>query len=143
MVHDKLATISGARAAGEWLQRPGSAEHVAELASAAALGALTVLDDHDVQDLVEALVRRHVVNPEWGPLLGRAIESFVAGEHQEPLIDLAAERLEEWLIHHPDAFDRAVSARLPAWLPSIAQRFVDGRLHAEAVRFARAVTRKE
>lgn len=139
VVHDKLATISGARAAGEWLRRPGSAEHVADLASAAALGALTVLDDDDVQDLVEALVRRHVVDPEWGPLLGRAIESFVEGEHQEPLIDLAAERLEDWLIHHPDAFDRTVSARLPAWLPGIAQRFVDGRLHVEAVRFARAV----
>jgi uncharacterized membrane-anchored protein YjiN (DUF445 family) len=139
VVHDKLSTISGARAAGTWLQRPGNAEHVADLASAAALGALTVLDDHDVQELVEALVRRHVVDPEWGPLLGRAIDSFVAGEHEEPLIDLAAERLEEWLIQHPDAFDRAVSARLPSWLPSVAQRFVDGRMHAEAVRFARAV----
>lgn len=139
VVHDKLATISGARAAGEWLQRPGNAEHIAELVSNAALGALTVLDDHDVQDLIEHLVRRHVVQPEWGPLLGSAIDSFIEGEHQEPLIDLAVERLELWLIQHPDAFERTVSSRLPAWLPSIAQRFVDGRMHAEAVRFTRAV----
>lgn len=141
VVHDKLSTISGARAAGEWLQRPGNAEHIAELVTSAGLGALTVLDDQDVQELIEALVRRHVVDPEWGPLLGGAIDSFVAGEHQEPLIDLAAERLEEWLIEHPEAFDRAVSARLPSWLPGVAQRFVDGRLHVEAVRFARAVRR--
>lgn len=139
VVHDKLASISGARAAGEWLQRPGSAEHVAELASQAGLGTLTVLNDDDVQELIEALARRHVIDPEWSPLMGRAIESFVAGGHQEPLIDLAAERLEEWLVAHPGAFDRMVSSRLPSWLPSIAQRFVDDRLHSEAVRFAQSV----
>jgi uncharacterized membrane-anchored protein YjiN (DUF445 family) len=32
-----------------------------------------------------------------------------------------------------------VSSRLPSWLPSVAQRFVDGRLHAETVRFAQSV----
>lgn len=139
VVHDKLATISGARAAGTWLQQPGNAEHVADLTADAALGALTVLNDHDVQELMEGLVRRHVIQPEWGPLLGSAIDSFVGGEHQEPLIDLAVERLEVWLVHHPDAFERTVASRLPAWMPGVAQRFIDGRLHAEAVRFARAV----
>ncbi len=139
VVHEKLAGISGARAAGDWMQRPGNAEQLNALVSEVALGALTVLDDRDVQDLVEALVRKHVVDPEWGPLLGRALESFVAGEHQEPLIDLAAARFEDWLVNHPEAFERMASSRLPAWLPSIAHRFVDDRLHSEAVRFARSV----
>lgn len=139
VVHDKLASISGARAAGEWLQKPGNAPHLSELISQASLGALTVLDDDDVQELIEALVRRHMIDPEWSPLLGRAIEGFVAGSHQEPLIDIAAERFEDWLVTHPEAFDRMLSSRLPSWLPSIAQRFVDDRLHSEAVRFARAV----
>lgn len=139
VVHEKLASISGARAAGTWVQQPGNAEHLAELIANAGLGALTVLDDGDVQELIEALMRRHVIDPEWGPLLGRAVESFVEGEHQAPLIDIIASRLEEWLVSHPEAFDRMISSRLPGWMPSIAQRFVDDRLHAEAVRFAQAV----
>lgn len=139
VVHDKLSEISGARMAGQWLQEKDHAQRVCDMIADASLGALTVLNDSDVQELIEALVREHVVNPEWGPLLGRAVDSFVEGEHHEALLDLAAGRFEDWLVRHPDAFDRMVSSRLPSWVPSIAQRFVDDRLHAEAVRFARAV----
>ncbi|MFC7766889.1 DUF445 domain-containing protein [Leucobacter soli] len=113
VVHEKLAGISGARAAGKWLQQPGNAEHLTEIASSIGLGALTVLDDQDVQELVEALVRRHVVDPAWGPLLARALDSFVEGGHQEPLLDIAASRLEDWLVAHPEAFERMASSRLP------------------------------
>ncbi|MGK0714899.1 DUF445 domain-containing protein [Leucobacter sp. W1153] len=139
VVHEKLSTISGARMAGEWLVDRHHSERLGEMIASAGLGALTVLNDSDVQELLEALVRRHVIEPDWSPLLGGAIDSFVAGSHQEALIDMAAARLEDWLIHHPDAFDSMVSSRLPSWLPSVAQRFVDGRLHAETVRFAQSV----
>lgn len=139
VVHEKLSEISGARMAGEWLQVSDHAERLSDMVSNAGLGALTVLNDNDVQQLIEALVRKHVIDPEWGPLMGRALDSFVQGEHQEALLDVAAGRLEEWLVGHPEAFDRMVSSRLPAWIPSIAQRFVDDRMHAEAVRFAQAV----
>lgn len=139
VVHEKLATISGARMAGEWLVDRAHATRLSDMIANAGLGALTVLDDRDVQELLEGLVRRHVVEPEWGPLMGRAIDSFVAGGHHETLLDLAAARLTEWLEAHPEAFEHMLSSRLPAWLPGAAQRFVDGRLHSEAVRFAQAV----
>ena len=139
VVHDKLAGISGARLAGEWLTESANAERVGGMLASAGLGALTVLDDGDVQDLIESLARRHVIDPEWGPLLGRAAESFLEGEHHEALLDLAAGRLEEWLVAHPSAFDRVVSSRLPSWVPSAVDRFLDDRLHAEAVRFAQRV----
>lgn len=139
VVHDKLSEVSGARMAGTWLGERNNAAHLGEIISNASLGALTVIADSDVQDLIEALVRKHVIDPEWGPLLGRALEGFLEGEHHEPLVDIAAERLEDWLAHHPEAFDHMVSSRLPSWLPSVAQRFVDGRVHSEVVRFARTV----
>ncbi|MBK0420552.1 DUF445 family protein [Leucobacter sp. CSA2] len=139
VVHGKLSEISGARMAGEWLSQRKNAERAGSAVASAGLGALTVLNDDDVRDLIESLVRKHVVEPEWGPLLGRATETFVGGEHHETLVDVAAERMEEWLIDHPEAFDRVASSRLPGWVPSVVDRFVDQRLHAEAVRFCRAV----
>ena len=141
VVHNKLTQISGARMAGEWVSQRANAEKVNGMIASAGLGALTVLDDDDVRDLIESLVRRHVVEPEWGPLLGRATASFLEGEHHEALVDIAASRLEEWLVSHPAAFDRVVSSRLPSWVPSVVDRFVDGRLHSEAVRFAQSVSR--
>lgn len=139
VVHEKLSEISGARMAGEWLQDGDHAERLSAMISSAGLGALTVLNDNDVQELVEALVRKHVIEPEWGPLMGRALDSFVGGAHHETLLDIAAARLEEWLVNHPEAFDHMLSSRLPSWVPGIAQRFVDDRLHTEAVRFVQAV----
>ncbi|MBP6684727.1 MAG: DUF445 family protein, partial [Leucobacter sp.] len=140
VVHDKLSQISGARMAGSWLREPGNAQRVSDMAAGIGLGALTVLDDRDVQDLIESLVRRHVVDPEWGPLLGRATESFISGGHHESLVDLAADRLELWLVQHPQAFDKVISSRLPQWMPSIVEKFVDQRLHTEAVKFLQNVS---
>lgn len=139
VVHDKLSQISVTRVAGEWLEQRANAERVSDMLASAGLGALTVLDDDDVRELIEVLVRRHVVDPEWGPLLGRAAESFIDGGHHEALIDIAANRLEEWLLAHPGAFDRVASSRMPSWVPSAVNHFVDHRLHAEAVRFAQQV----
>lgn len=139
VVHNKLSQISGARMAGAWVSERANAERVSSMISTAGLGALTVLDDNDIRELIESLVRRHVVEPEWGPMLGSATETFIAAEHHEALIDIAASRFEEWLVSHPEAFDRIVSSRLPSWVPSIVDRFVDSRLHSEAVRFAQAV----
>ncbi|WP_440311922.1 DUF445 domain-containing protein [Leucobacter chromiireducens] len=139
VVHAKLSEISGARTAGVWLSERANAERAAGMVASAGLGAMTVLNDNDVQDFIEVLVRKHVVDPEWGPLLGRAADSFVTGGHHEALLDIAAERMEEWLVGHPEAFDRVISSRLPSWMPSVVEKFVDNRLHSEAVRFAQKV----
>ena len=139
VIHNKLAEISGARMAGDWLAEPGHAERVGEMVAGIGLGTLTVLNDQDVQEVTEALVRRHVIEPEWGPLLGRATSSFVSGSHHESLVDLAAGRIEQWLIQHPQVFDKVVSSRLPQWVPGVVEKFVDQRMHTEAVRFVQHV----
>ena len=141
VVHAKLSEISGARMAGEWLRDPGNAERAGTILSEAGTAALTVLDDRDVQDLIEGLVRKHVIDPKWGPTVGHGLETVLDAGHHESLIDIAADHLEHWLVAHPEAFDRVVSSRLPSWVPSIVDRFVDNRLHAEAVRFAQNVAR--
>lgn len=143
VVHEKLTRISGARMAGEWVSQRPRAEKLGAMLASAGLGALTVLDDDDVRDLIESLVRRHVIEPEWAVLIGRTTSSFVEGGHHETLIDLTASRLAAWLATHPAAFDHVVSSRLPSWVPGIVNHFVDGRLHSEAVRFTRAVAQDQ
>ena len=139
VVHNKLAEVSGARMAGTWLLDREHAARTGQVIADVGIAALTVLDDRDVQDFLESLAREHVVDPAWSPLLGRATTSFLEGNHHEALIDMAADRLEQWLIEHPHAFDRWASSRLPSWVPSVVDRFVDQRLHTEATRFVHAV----
>lgn len=139
VVHEKLSQISGARMAGAWLEQDRHARRVADAVASIGLGALTVLNDSDVQELIEGLVRKHMIEPSWGPTLSRATESFVAGDHHEALLDIAADHLGDWLEANPRIFDSIVSSRLPSWVPSVVDRFVDDRLHTEAVRFTRQV----
>lgn len=139
VVHDKLSTVSGARIAGHWLKDQENAEKISELAATIGLSALTVLDDRDVQELLEGLARTHVIDIEWSPTIGRVLDQTLEGGHDETVIDMLADHVHAWLIANPQAFDRIVSSRLPAWLPGIASRLVDKRLYTEAVKFVDAI----
>lgn len=139
VIHDKLSRINGAERAGEWICRPHNARHIDQLVAQTAHAALTVLDDQDVQELLEALARRHLIEAEWSPVLGRALGELTAERYPDAVIDLAADHLDAWLVAHPQAFQALISRRTPDWLPSMVNRFVDARLHSEALRFVRDV----
>jgi uncharacterized membrane-anchored protein YjiN (DUF445 family) len=139
VIHDKLSEINGARMAGEWVSKPRNAAKVDDLLANAALASLTVLDDSDVQELLEGLARKHLVEAQWAPAIGRVGQQFVADGYQSTIIDLATDHLENWLMDHPEAFQRFVTRRVPSWMPGFANRFLDSRLHSEALRFIRDV----
>ena len=136
VIDAKLAEISGSQIAAEWLTVPENADRAAALTAEALTAMLNVLDDRDVQQLLESLVRTNIIEPDWAPTIGRATATFVDGGHHEAVVSIAADRLEQWLVEHPHVFDNMVSAQLPAWVPSIVSGFVDSKLHAEAVKFA-------
>ena len=141
VVHERLATISGARLAGTWLQESTNAEKVTEIVSNVGLAGLTVLSDSDVQELLEALVRDHMIRPEWSASIGEVAEQLLAANHHAALIDIAADHAENWLVAHPESFDNLLSSRIPSWVPGLATRFIDERAHSEVVKFVRAVRR--
>jgi uncharacterized membrane-anchored protein YjiN (DUF445 family) len=100
---------------------------------------LDLLDDNDIKDLIEAVAREHLVKPEWGPSIGRVGERLVASGQHGAAVDLLLDTAESWLIAHPEAFGRAVSARLPGWLPQFVDKMVDDRALHEVVGFVGAV----
>ena len=143
VVHERLSTISGARISGTWLQDPVNAKKVTGFAAQAGIAGLTVLSDADVQDLLESLIREHVIDPPWSSTIGRVTEQLLEAGHHHALIDIVADHAEQWLVTHPESFNALVSSRMPSWVPSIANRFIDDRAHKEVVKFVRAVRDNE
>jgi len=141
VVAGKLASIDIAGAIGGWLAEPENARRVVAEGSAAIVGLAGLLDDERMRDAIEAVVRTHLIEPEWGPPLGRLGEKVLASGGQREVVDLVLDRVDEWLAGHPDAFATLVSRRLPSWVPSFVDRMVDDRLHAEARRFLGDVRR--
>ncbi|MCI2957937.1 DUF445 domain-containing protein [Agromyces atrinae] len=139
VVRQKLESIGIARGLGDWLRRPENAERVSREAATALGGVLSLLDDSDVQALVEKLARRHLLEPEWAPTLGRLGERMLVAGQQTPLIDAGLDTLERWLEAHPEAFGESVSNRLPRWVPRMVDKLVGDRAYREALRFVAAV----
>lgn len=139
VITTKLRSLGVSRAVGTWLIDPAHAERLTSEAANAARGFLSLADDDTMREVIEEIGRRQLIDPAWGPPLGRMTSTFVDGGHQGQVVDLLVERLHEWLERNPDAFGQAVSERLPSWMPSFVDRVVDDRAHREALKFISAV----
>ena len=135
VVANRLASIDVAGAVGAWVSRPENARRVVAEASTAVRGVASLLDDDDMRDAIEAIARRHLIEPEWAPPLGRLGERILASGGHHEAVDLALDRLAEWLEANPDAFGAIVSGRLPSWVPSFVDKMVDERAYGEVRRF--------
>jgi uncharacterized membrane-anchored protein YjiN (DUF445 family) len=139
VVRGKLESIGIANRLAAWLEVPQNAKRLTDEFSVAARGLLDLLDDDDIKDLIESVAREHLLKPEWGPSIGRVGERLVASGQQHAVVDVLLERTEEWLLKHPDAFERAVSSRLPTWMPVFVEKMVDERAFREAFLYLEAV----
>jgi uncharacterized membrane-anchored protein YjiN (DUF445 family) len=139
VVAGKLRSMGVARRLGEWLREPENAERVTAEASVAGRGVLALLADDDVANVIEQLARTHLLEPEWGPAIGRVGARLVAADQQRAAVDAVLERAEGWLVAHPEAFGSMVSSRLPKWMPGFVGGLVDDWAYREVLAFARSV----
>jgi uncharacterized membrane-anchored protein YjiN (DUF445 family) len=139
VVQDKLASLDVARKAGAWLSGPGGAERVAKEGAAVIRGGFKVLNDDDVQAVIEAMVRKHLVAPPWGPPVGRMAERIFADGHHHKLVDLLVDRAADWVDANHETVSRLVSDRSPTWVPQFVDGLVGDKVYVEILKFTRAV----
>ncbi|NKX55050.1 DUF445 domain-containing protein [Arthrobacter mobilis] len=139
VVQAKIRTLGISRRAGSWLSRPESADRVAREGAAAIRGAMLVLNDEDVQDIIESMARRYLLDPPWGPPLGRLLKRVLDDGHHLKLVDLLVDRAAEWVLENEEVVIRMVSERSPTWVPQIMDSLVGQKVHLELYRFVMAV----
>lgn len=139
VVSNKLASTQIAQKLGGWLAKPESAQRVASEGAAAIRGAMAVLKDDDVQDIIEAMVRKHVLEPPWGPPVGRLAERIFADGHHHALVDLLVDRSTTWIRANHSTISGLVSDRSPGWVPQFVDGLVGDKIYTELYKFAVAV----
>ncbi len=139
VVQQKLTSLGVAQRAGTWLARPEGADRVAVEGAALIRGAFTVLDDDAVQQVIESMVRKHVVDPPWGPPVGRMAARIFEEGHHHRLVDLLVDRAAEWVDANYDVVSRVVSQRSPTWVPHFVDGLVGDKVYTEFLKFVRAV----
>jgi uncharacterized membrane-anchored protein YjiN (DUF445 family) len=139
VVQAKIRTLGISRRAGIWLARPENADRVAREGAAAIRGAMLVLNDEDVQDVIESMARRYLLDPPWGPPLGRLARRVLDDGHHLKLVDLLVDRAADWVLENEETVIRMVSERSPTWVPQIMDALMGQKVHQELYKFVAAV----
>jgi uncharacterized membrane-anchored protein YjiN (DUF445 family) len=139
VVRGKLESIGISARLGAWLLQPANAARLTDEISHAGTGLLDLLSDDDVKDLLEGVAREHLLEPEWGPSLGRLGGHLVEAGRHHAAVDLLLDKAQTWLEEHPEAFGQSVSTRLPRWLPGFVGEMVDDKAYREVLNFIQTV----
>lgn len=139
VVQDKIRTLGISHRAGSWLARQENADRVAREGAAAIRGAMLVLNDQDVQDIIESMARRYVLDPPWGPPLGRLLKRVLDDGHHLKLVDLLVDRAADWVLDNEETVIRLISQRSPTWVPQIMDALMGQKVHQELYKFVLAV----
>ncbi|MEZ5114900.1 MAG: DUF445 domain-containing protein [Candidatus Nanopelagicales bacterium] len=139
VVRSKLSSTDAARRAGEWLAEPEHADRVAAEVASVARGALSVVGDEHVHDLVQTALLPRLAQVEVAPHLGRLIERVVNEQGHRELVDILAGHAVTWVADNRERVVSIILRQAPSWSPRFVDDAVGSRIHAELLRFVVSV----
>ncbi|HEY1969464.1 MAG TPA: DUF445 domain-containing protein [Pseudonocardia sp.] len=139
VVRDKLKRTMMASRLGGWLSDPANAERLTAELATAARGTVTVLRDEYVQDVLEQVLVRQLMNQQWGPPLGRVLAGVLADGTHHKMVDLVCDRAYDWVRANHDLVMRVVSDHAPTWSPRFVDEMIADKVFSEVLAFAWAV----
>ncbi len=135
IIRERVAAAAISARVGEWLSDPVNARRVVdEACELAVIGLGKVRDDHVADLVTEAFVPRFRDEP-ISPLLGTTLMEVLRDDLHHPVIDLALDELERWLVDNPQTFVRVLGERAPWWAPPRLNDAVTQRIHLEAIKW--------
>ncbi|STZ41574.1 transmembrane protein [Mycolicibacterium gilvum] len=140
-VETKLRDADVAGRAGKWLAEPVNAERVAAEASTVLRVLVEMLRDEDVQQVLDRMIIKRIAEPQWGPPIGRVLNSLLDEGRQEALLQLLADRAFQWSLDSEEIIERVIERDSPQWSPRWVDHLVGDRIHRELVDFTDKVRR--
>ncbi|HYH30996.1 MAG TPA: DUF445 family protein, partial [Pseudonocardia sp.] len=139
VVRDKLARVEVSSRVGSWIGQEANADRVTAELATAARGVVTVLRDEDVQEVIEQVLVRKLMERPVGPPLGTVLEGVLADGAHHRLVDLVCDRAYDWVTANHDTVLRIVHDRAPTWSPRFVDDLIADRVFLEVQNFAWAV----
>jgi uncharacterized membrane-anchored protein YjiN (DUF445 family) len=124
---------------GEWVGQAPNAERVTAELAAAARGVVTILRDDDVQEVIDQVLVRKLLERPAGPPLGTVLEGVLSDGSHHRIVDLVCDRAYDWVAANHDTVLRIVSQRAPSWSPRFVDDLIADRVFLEVQNFAWAV----
>jgi uncharacterized membrane-anchored protein YjiN (DUF445 family) len=139
VVRARLASIEVSSTVGGWIGQPENAERITAELATAARGVVTVLRDEDIQELIEQVLVRKLLEKPIGPPLGVVLQGVLADGSHRRLVDLVIDRAYDWISGNQEMVLRVVQDRAPSWSPRFVDSLIADRVFLEVQNFAWAV----
>jgi uncharacterized membrane-anchored protein YjiN (DUF445 family) len=114
---ERLASAAIGERLGHWLASPAHAARASEALGDLLKGTLEVLDDKEVQEGLERVVRTRIDTTPAAPLVGRVVALSVEGGHHQRLLDAVLVGLRGFLDDNRETFRRRLDQESPWWVP--------------------------
>jgi uncharacterized membrane-anchored protein YjiN (DUF445 family) len=141
VVEAKLRDAQIASRLGKWMSDYGHATRVAGEISNVLRVLVEMLRDEDVQHVFDRMIIKRLVEPKWGPPVGRVLGTLLRENRQEALIQLLADRAFQWSLNAGEVIQRVVERDSPSWSPRWVDHLVGDRIHRELMDFTDKVRR--
>jgi uncharacterized membrane-anchored protein YjiN (DUF445 family) len=133
VVETKLRDAQIAGRLGKWLAEISHAQRVAGETASALRVLVELLRDEDIQQIIDRMMVRRIVEPKWGPPTGRLLASLLTDNRQEALIQLLADRAFQWSLGSGEVIQRVVERDSPNWSPRFIDHLVRDRINRELI----------
>ena len=141
VIETKLREAQVAGRLGKWLSEPEHAQRVAAETSTVARVFVEMLRDEDVQHVLDRMIIKRIAEPQWGPPVGRVLDTLLEEGRQEALLQLLADRAFQWSLNSGEIIERVIERDSPTWSPRWVDHLVGERIHRELVDFTDKVRR--
>ena len=118
-----------------WLADPSNADRLAGHALAGAVEVVDLLEDEDVHDIAERLVRDRLEAASIVPTAGRILGALTRDGRHDEVVDAALHGLNRYLDEHREDLHERLRDQAPWWLPGA----VEDRIFVRLLDGARAV----
>ncbi|PJE19553.1 MAG: DUF445 domain-containing protein, partial [Mycobacterium sp.] len=113
VVETKLRDAQVPSRLGKWLSEPTHAQRVAGEVATVLRVLVELLRDEDVQQVIDRMIVRRIAEPQWGPPVGRVLQTLLVENRQEALIQLLADRAFQWSLNAGVVIQRVVERDSP------------------------------
>ncbi|QJR34496.1 DUF445 domain-containing protein [Gemmatimonas groenlandica] len=117
VVAGKIAAMKLGDRAAQWLARPENSRRLARHAAHGLSGAVGVMRDEDVQEMVDRGIVSRLRRMQAAPLMARLFELMTTGGRHQALLDDALRLAAKFLFENEAMIREKVKAESPWWVP--------------------------
>lgn len=136
VVRDRVGDAHVPARVSRWLSEPAHAKRVVDEGAVVLGGALRVLRDDDVRDVLGHSLEAKMSTLSVAPALGAVLGSLVERQAHRDVVDLLVRQTRAWLLANGDVVRRLVTAEAPSWTPRFLDNTVAMAIHQRILAFA-------